>query len=266
MRTVEINSINEYVTHISEHCLSDITLFRGQRDDNPLIPKVARLIYKSQNSVLRAEKKLISEFKRLSLPYLGNHIPRDSWEWISIAQHHGLPTRLLDWSTNALAALFFAIEPSYFPNRSSGKKRKSNGVKQQPVVWIFEPSEDAIIDLDTTTSELTPWTIKKTRVFKPAVVATRLNAQQGWFTVHAINNENVKRLTVALESQAAYKKQLTKLVITGSVQELRANLHDFGIHRGTLFPDLDGLSSYLTWRNAVANSEFTINFGKHKKI
>jgi hypothetical protein len=53
------------------------------------------------------------------------------WEWLFLAQHHGVPTRLLDWSENALMALYFACEPGLEgpdPDRSDGD------------VWVLLPN------------------------------------------------------------------------------------------------------------------------------
>ena len=97
-----ISITNEYVTSKK----SKYTLFRGQLEDWPLLPKIAR--FKEIGDIISFEQSLLSHFRREAFPFL-NIIPNNDWEWLSIAQHHGLPTRLLDWSLNPLVALWFAV-------------------------------------------------------------------------------------------------------------------------------------------------------------
>lgn len=81
-------------------------LFRGQNTDEPLIPRIARL--KPKGDLKKIESLLIDEFERLIPPFT-EFEPRNQWELLALAQHHGLPTRLLDWSYSALAALWFCV-------------------------------------------------------------------------------------------------------------------------------------------------------------
>ncbi|MGH7468207.1 MAG: FRG domain-containing protein [Longimicrobiales bacterium] len=73
----------------------------------PLWPSLCR-IAPVADTIRAAEQALITEFKRYALPYL-KRAPRNDWQWLALAQHYGIPTRLLDWSSNPLAALFFAV-------------------------------------------------------------------------------------------------------------------------------------------------------------
>lgn len=113
--TVAIKSISDYIEKIEKYNHKGISLFRGQKEDWSLLPKLARKkitigSIKKTPKLDQKEKVLIEEFKKRSTPYLPDNFSSGIWELLAIAQHHGLPTRLLDWSTNPLAALWFTAK------------------------------------------------------------------------------------------------------------------------------------------------------------
>jgi hypothetical protein len=97
--------------------------FRGVNNvDFPLVPR----LYRSDSEVadlLALEGEMLAEFRSRSRPLLTSEMASD-WEYLFVMQHYGVPTRLLDWSENALFALYFALsaaeEKGYPTTRPSG--------------------------------------------------------------------------------------------------------------------------------------------------
>ncbi len=211
-------------------------LFRGQPVDEPLLPKISRLPLNGK--ILKIEKLMMHKFKRASLP-LSEYKPEDQWDLISLAQHHGLPTRLLDWSQSALVALWFAVKDP--PDSLDGRKQKG-------VVWILKATTE-----DYKNDDSTPFDNKRTKIFRPKVISKRISSQSGVFTVHKVNKG--ERI-VQLEKHKDFSKKMIKISILPKLFALiRSQLNIMGVDYSTVFPDLDGLCGHLQWRYSKYSDE-----------
>ena len=160
-------SLSDFVRYLeNQTSKAQFIVFRGQREDWPLLPKIARLDL--LESLKDSEPEMFEVFKREAVALL-DIPPTNDWDWLTVAQHHGLPTRLLDWTTNPLAALWFAVSEPVEDDSQDG------------VVWVFEPSKRRITrDPERARS---PFEVSATYLYLPRHVTPRIRAQEGVFTV-----------------------------------------------------------------------------------
>lgn len=109
--------------------------FRGEADNTwktPLVPGSYRYLASNLEEpydiedieyIKPIEKNIKAEFNRKSARY---KIENNPWNKYFLIQHYGINTRLLDWTENALIALFFAIESRH-------------AIQSDAVVWILQP-------------------------------------------------------------------------------------------------------------------------------
>ncbi len=180
------------------------------------------------------EERVLNRFEIAALPYL-NSIPRNKLEWLALAQHHGLPTRLLDWTESPLAALFFAVD-------DYDGKDQMDGVVWSLIAFVFQGGPY------NTLEELNNVIKRPNNVYFPPHVTSRISAQQGCFTVHARPDGSE---FIPLEQQATTGERsliLEKWIIPAErKRKIRHELDKLGINQFSLFPDLDGLCRKLVW-------------------
>lgn len=252
------NNLEQFVKHTSElrkKWLGDdvVPWFRGhERADWPLVPKFYRQLPRDRN----AEDEIREEFITRA-PNLSDVKPTNKWEWYFLMQHHGSPTRLLDWSEGALIGLYFAV-------------RQSRGF-HDAAVWMLDPwwlnggstgSQEVVLPGDPDilakdkrlTDRWLPTRFDKRKWAKmprraaavyPGHMIRRIGAQRSCFTIHGTDVRGLDRLA------SHPKSHLIKIVIPSfRVQAIRRDLETCGIDDITVFPDLEGLSRAVTrrWR------------------
>jgi len=136
MAVKQITSIEYFIQRVKEDCeeWKNFPWFRGEpASTTPLLPKLYR---QKRGKDPNYENQLLQHFRMKSQsPEFGYTPPRDHTDqWLFLARHSGLPTRLLDWTEGSLVALYFAIVEQEALNEETGKKAN-------PVVWMIDPIE-----------------------------------------------------------------------------------------------------------------------------
>lgn len=223
-----VQSLSDYIEIIGTFDLSTSNsqfLFRGQDVKGNLLPSIAR---KTPSEDTTAKENLMLNSMRMMGAAFLKESENTVLDHLVLAQHHRMKTRLLDWSTNPLVALWFAC---------NSKKRGD------VYVYILDCSKflnNSIYDED-------PFKQKETCVLQPRLNNNRIIAQHGWFTLHRFSKES--KAFVPLEKNRKVKNFIHELKIAEkSKPDLLNELDKYGISNRTLFPDLEGLCTYLNWR------------------
>jgi FRG domain-containing protein len=236
--------------------------FRGQTlASEDLSSRLLRLTA-GRVGVERLELHLLRNFRK----YAYHQGYTDSiWHWLALAQHRGLPTRLLDWTYSPFVALHFATANLAHMNEDgvvwtiNFVEANRSVPRRLKRIMTAEGSDTATVDMLGTFGSLrdfdrlsrTPFVV----FLEPPSLDPRITNQLALFSL-------MSSASATLDDWLARHARLARRVILpASLKwEVRDKLDQANINERVLFPGLDGLSRWLTryyWPKPVVEKPST---------
>jgi hypothetical protein len=235
-----VESWQEFLDVITDSPYSDWA-FRGSRDESwPLHSALSRYLqdFRVDRKVWAdQEERILRIFKRKAHHFIDDAPSSDDdFEWMAMMQHHGAPTRLLDFTWSPYVAAFFALYRA----------------TEDAAVWAFNPaliSKQAGVDLTDKAEFRRVFLRQETPIVsvgEPQRMNRRLIAQSGTFAIPGVLDRSMDEI---LSTYPDPRNTLVKFILP--IERIRdrgmRELYRMNITHASLFPDLDGLARSLAY-------------------
>lgn len=222
-------------------------IYRGMSDASaPLLTSLDRLGGPdTRHSKAHLEEHILRNFLRYSKPYVD--ADQEEWELLFIAQHHGLPTRLLDWTYSPLVAAHFAtLDPGARGDRVVWQldwRRMHERFGLKPLAFLVQDLVEelerrgigSLGDFFERAADSAPFAC----MLEPPAMDDRITVQSAAFTI----TSDTSRPFDAFLAEHRLGEALRGIVIPqDSVDLIRDQLDICAIDERRLFPDLDGVA------------------------
>jgi hypothetical protein len=228
--------------------------FRGHSEAHwSLITSIGRLLtqYNVQPDAWKDQEARVNRiFRRKAHLYLG-HVPpdNDDFQWLALMQHHGAPTRLLDFTWSPFVAAFFALE--------SATSDAAVWAICVPKLWretFVDPTGGAPLRLSdlklNVSGNYGRWYLDGRIRFlaqgEPLVMNQRLIAQSGTFVVPSTLDAPVESIVSGYNDPSGTLVKFTLSTVALRDAGMYA-LYNMNISYATLFPGLDGMARSLAY-------------------
>jgi hypothetical protein len=235
-------------------------VFRGQADhgwklktklerefERAKVPK-EKYGYFEEGLIREFQRRLQAAEERATVPSVDNVLG-----WLALMQHHGAPTRLLDWSYSFFVALFFAVEAAssdaaVYAIDARWCNEQARSKLPNPSATALAVSRDPYITKSATFKNLfarrpeTPF-VYRINTFS---LNTRLAVQQGIFlcpgTITSTFQENLGALFTVDQATPVFYKLIIKMSVCSEILD---ELSFMNIGRHSLFPGIDGFAQSI---------------------
>ena len=180
---------------------------------------------------------LIKRFKQVVSPHLVGPVPQTPWDWIFLMQHHGAPTRLLDWTESPLVGLYFAIVKDAETDAALWCLDPISLNEASKIKYNFELELPAFEADDKILQNYLPERLDPVIELLPIAVigqrnSPRMIAQSGTFTINHLKNISI--------DQIGTQKHIWRYIIPKeSRKTIREELRLLGYSELKIFPGLD---------------------------